>query len=89
MATALEEWTKEEVYSVICFLWAEKVPPVENHCKLVAVYGGNIMAAQHMHMWCREFDSAQVNLKDEQMSGRPSTSADPVQDIDATCKQIG
>jgi hypothetical protein len=41
------------------------------------------MAVQHVHKWCREFDSGQVKVKDEQRSSRPSTSADPVQDIDA------
>jgi hypothetical protein len=36
-----------------------------------------------VHKWCREFDSGQVNVMDEQRTGRPSTSADLVQDIDA------
>jgi hypothetical protein len=47
------------------------------------VYGANVMTVQHMHEWCREFDSGRVNVMDEQRSGRPSTSADLVQDIDA------
>jgi hypothetical protein len=38
--------------------------------------------AAHVHKWCREFDSGQVNVKDEQRSGQSSMSADPVQDID-------
>jgi transposase len=37
----------------------------------------------YVRKWCREFDSGQVNVMDEQRSGRPSTSADLVQDIDA------
>jgi hypothetical protein len=40
------------------------------------------MVVQHVRKWCREFDSGQVNVKDEQRSGQPSMSADPVQDID-------
>jgi len=40
------------------------------------------MAAQYVHKWCMEFDSGQVNVKDEQRNGQPSMSADPVQDID-------
>jgi hypothetical protein len=37
----------------------------------------------HVSKWFREFDSGRVNVMDEQRSGRPSTSADLVQDIDA------
>jgi hypothetical protein len=82
MATELEQWTKE-VWSVICFLSTKKVPPVEIHHELVTVYGGTVMAIQHVRKWYREFDSGKVNVKDEQRSGQPSTLADPVQDIDA------
>jgi len=41
MATILEEWTKEDVHSVVRFLWPKKV---EIYCELVTVYGGNLMA---------------------------------------------
>jgi len=44
----------------------KKVPPVEIHYELVTVYGGNVMAVNNMHKWCREFESGQVNVKDEQ-----------------------
>jgi hypothetical protein len=43
VATILKEWTKEEVHSVIRFLWANKFPPVAIHCELVIVYGANVM----------------------------------------------
>ena len=36
------------------------------------------MAVKCVHKWYREFDSSRVNVKDEQRSGCPSTSADPV-----------
>jgi hypothetical protein len=52
MATVLKEWTKE-VQSVIRFLWAKKVPPVEIHSKLVTVYDANVMTVQHVRKWCR------------------------------------
>jgi hypothetical protein len=42
-----------------------------------------LMWRQYMRKWCREFDSGRVNVMDEQRSGRPSMSADLVQDIDA------
>jgi hypothetical protein len=61
----------------------KKVPPVEIHCDLVTVYGATVMAVQHVRKSCREFDSGRVNLMNEQRSGRPSTSADLVQDIGA------
>jgi hypothetical protein len=59
-----------------------KVPPVKIHRELVTVYSANVMTV-HVRKWCREFDSGQVNVMDEQRSGRPSTSADLVQVIDA------
>jgi hypothetical protein len=75
MATVLKEWTKEEVCSVI--------PPVETHRKLLTVYGANVMTVQHVYKWCREFDTGRVNVMHGQRSGRPSISADLVQDTDA------
>jgi hypothetical protein len=83
MATVLKEWIKEEVRSVIRFLWAKKVPPVEIHRELVTVYGANVMTVDHVGKWCRECDSGPVNVMDEQRSGRPSTAAVLVRDIDA------
>jgi transposase len=47
------------------------------------VYGDNVMAVNNVCKWCREFESGRVNVKDEQRSGQPSTSADPVQDFEA------
>jgi hypothetical protein len=82
MATVLKEWIKEECV-VICFLRAKEVPPAEIHRELVTVYCTNVMTVQHMPKWCREFDSGQMNVMDEKRSGRPSTSVDLVQNIDA------
>jgi hypothetical protein len=73
------------VRSVIRFL-GQKVPPVEIHHELVTVYGANVMTVQHVPKWCREFDSGPVNVMGEQRSGRPSTSADLVQDINAAAQ---
>jgi hypothetical protein len=41
------------------------------------------MAVQQVLKWCKAFDSGRVNVKNEQRSGWPSTTADPVQDTDA------
>jgi hypothetical protein len=65
------------------FLRAKKVPPAEIHHELGTVYGANVMTVQHVHKWCREFDSGQVNVMDEQRRGWPSTSVDLVQDTNA------
>jgi hypothetical protein len=56
---------KRRMRSVICFLRAKKVPPVEIHRELVTVYCTNVMTVQHMPKWCREFDSGQMNVMDE------------------------
>jgi hypothetical protein len=61
----------------------KNVPSAEIHHEPVTVYGANVMTVQHVHKWCKEFDRSRVNVMDEQRSGRPSTSADLVQDIDA------
>jgi hypothetical protein len=41
------------------------------------------MTVQYVRQLCSGLDSGRVNVMDEQRSGRPSTSADLVQDIDA------
>jgi len=69
---------KEDVCFVIHFFMGKYSPPVDIPCELVTVYGGNVMAINNVHKWCREFESGRVNVKDEQRSGQPSTSADPV-----------
>jgi hypothetical protein len=53
--------------SVVChsFYMGTKVPPVEIHCELVTVYGDNVMTVNHVHKWCREFESGRVNVKDQ------------------------
>jgi len=73
---------KEDVCFVIHFFMGKYSPPVDIPCELVTVYGGNVMAAQHVLKWCRVFDSGQVNVKDEQRSGQPSMTADPIHYID-------
>ena len=53
MATALREWTKEEVRAVVRFLWAQGTQPVEIHHEIEAVYGPNVMNVQSVRTWCR------------------------------------
>jgi hypothetical protein len=46
MATRLEQWSKEEVRSVIRFLNARHVSAAEIHRQLVEVYGEEVMSRQ-------------------------------------------
>jgi hypothetical protein len=55
MATVLSVWTREEVRSVIRFLWGKGTAPIEIHREIQAVYGSNVMTVQHVPKWCREF----------------------------------
>jgi len=38
-------WKQEEVRSVIQFLWAKGISPIEIHYEIQAVYGSNVMTA--------------------------------------------
>jgi hypothetical protein len=86
MATILNDWTKEEVRSVIRFSWLKGIQPVEIHRDPVTEYGPGVMAVQYVRKCCREFGNGQVTVADEQRSGRPSTSAEHVEDIDAVVR---
>ena len=55
MATVLCEWTREEVRSVIRFLWAKGTAPIEIHREIQTVDGSNVMTVQHVRKWCRKF----------------------------------
>ena len=48
MGTVLRVWTQEEVRSVIRFLWAKGITPIEIHREIQVVYGSNVMTVQHM-----------------------------------------
>jgi hypothetical protein len=82
MATVLRV---SKIRSAFCHLLfkGKKIPPVEINRELVTVYGAVMRVLVYVRKWCTEFDSGRVNVMDEERSGRPSTSADLVQDIDA------
>ena len=81
MATVLEIYADEEVRSVIRFLWAKKLPTIEIHKELKAVYGPNVMTIQMVRKWCREFDEGRVDVTDKVRSGQPSVSDDIVKQV--------
>lgn len=69
--------------SVIRFLTAKKVAPIEIHRQLVEVYGEKCMDVKNVRKWSREFLSGRINVHDEERSGRPSLSDEIVQAVEA------
>ncbi|GBM11086.1 hypothetical protein AVEN_242975-1 [Araneus ventricosus] len=65
-----------EVRSVIRFLNAKKVKPVEIHRQLVEIYGENVMTDGMVRKWVRQFNDGRTNVHDEVRSGRPSVVND-------------
>ncbi|UYV75545.1 hypothetical protein LAZ67_13000573 [Cordylochernes scorpioides] len=56
--------------------------PVEIHHQLVEVYGEKCIDIKNVRKWCREFNEGQINVHDEQQSGRPSLPESTVARID-------
>jgi histone-lysine N-methyltransferase SETMAR len=81
------EWSKEEVRGVVRFLWAKDTAPTDIHRELTNVYGDGVMSVQSVRKWCRYFEAGHSSLKDEDRSGRPSTSEDIVSLIDDAVKE--
>jgi len=62
--------------AVIEFLTAEKVPPIEIHRRMQAVYGDQCVDVSTLRRWVRRFkdgELGQVDLSDKTGSGRPVT----------------
>ena len=65
--------------AVIEFLTAEKVPPIEIHRRMQAVYGDQCVDVSTLRRWVRRFkdgELGQVDLSDKTGSGRPVTASD-------------
>ncbi|GFV51907.1 uncharacterized protein TNCV_1322601 [Trichonephila clavipes] len=58
-----------EVRSVIKFLYAQSIAPIEIHRQLCQVYGLNIMNKQMVYRWCRQFSEGRQSAHDEEPSG--------------------
>ncbi|XP_023234472.1 putative uncharacterized protein FLJ37770 [Centruroides sculpturatus] len=65
-----------EVRSVIRFLNAKNVKPVEIHHQLVEIYGENVMSDGIVRKWVQQFNAGCTNVHDEAWSGRPSVVND-------------
>jgi len=67
--------------AVIEFLTADKVPPIEIHRRMQAVYGDHCVDVSTVRRWVRRFkdgELGQADLSDKTRSGRPVTVSDQV-----------
>jgi len=65
--------------AIIEFLTAEKVPPIEIHRRMQAVYGDQCVNVSTVRRWIRRFkdgELGQADLSDRTRSGRPVTACD-------------
>ena len=61
------------------FLTVEKVPPIEIHKRMQAVYGDQRVDVSTVRHWVRRFkdgELGQADLTDKRQSGRPVTAGD-------------
>jgi len=68
-----------EQRAVIAFLTAEKVPPIEIHRRMKAIYGDQYVDVSTVRRWVRRFkdgELGQADLSDKTRSGRPMTASD-------------
>lgn len=72
MAAPIENPAKCEVRSVIRFLNAQKVKPIEIYRQIKNVYGDNVMNESSVRNWCIMFNQGRTSVHDEDRSGRPS-----------------
>ena len=72
MAKVIENPANCEIRSMIRFLNAKNVKPVDIHQQLSEVYGQNVMSYSMVVRWVKQFNNGRVNLHDERRSGRPS-----------------
>lgn len=70
-----------EVRSVIKFLNAQSIVPIEIHHQLCWVYGPNVMSKQMVRRWCRQFSAGRQSVHDEKRSGRPSIITDDLVEL--------
>ena len=66
-------------HAVIEFLTAEKVPPIEIHRQMQAIYGDQCVDVSTVRCWVRRFkdgELGQADLSERTWSGRPVTASD-------------
>lgn len=75
MAAPINNPAKCEVRSVIRFLNAQNVRPIEIFRQIQAVYG-NVMNESSVRKWCLMFNEGRTSVHDGDRSGRPSLVTD-------------
>ncbi|KAJ4438194.1 hypothetical protein ANN_14133 [Periplaneta americana] len=69
-----------EVRSVIKFLNAQGIAPIEIDRQLCQIYGPKVMSKQMVRCCCRQFSAGCQNVHDKERSGRPNIiTDDPVE----------
>ncbi|KAJ4428572.1 hypothetical protein ANN_24616 [Periplaneta americana] len=74
-----------EVRSVIKFLNAQGIAPIEIYRQLCQVYGPNVMSKQMVRCCCRQFSAGCQNVHDEERSGRPTIITDDLVEQRTIC----
>ncbi|KAL4126648.1 hypothetical protein QTP88_010857 [Uroleucon formosanum] len=76
MCAAIENPTSCDVRSVIRFLLAKNLKPIDIYRQLREVYGDYVMNESSVRKWCIQFKNGRTNVHDEEKSGRPSIVTD-------------
>lgn len=72
MAKFIENPAACEIRSVIRFLNAKNIKPVDIHRQICEVYGENTMSDSMVRRWVRQFNEGRDQVHDDERSGRPS-----------------
>ena len=70
-----------EVWSVIKFLNAQSIAPIEIHRLLYQIYGPNIMRKHKVYCWCRKFKAGRRLVHEEESSRSPSIIMDNLMEL--------
>lgn len=74
MTTKIPNPSKETLRSVMQFLWAEEISPMEIHSRMKAVYGEKSLAYSTIKEWIRNFNKGRTSVTDRARSGAPVTA---------------
>ena len=77
MATRLEQWSKEEVHTVIRFLHARHVSAAKIHHQLIDIYGEEVKSCRIVVQMCSHFKCGRNWTRDNERSGRLTRVSTP------------
>ena len=81
METLIPALANCEVRSVIKFLNAQSIAPIEIRRQLCQFYSSNVMSKQLVRRWCRQFTAGRQHVHDVERSGRPSIITDDLVEL--------